>query len=181
MGWELLDSLTTEEAQIVLRNFLEVEEKAVREMVPAATRDGIKADFSIASIAPMLVWIAGQLKQVPIEPPSDIPDWIRKEHEKNCGWMEFDEPSKVLIFRAGYYLGEAFVRNLRGLAWGTGHPDYADKNRPVVTGFTAGMEMAATTIAENMMWRINRTKSDEHAKKAIAHWLSKAPGYADSR
>ena len=181
MGWELLDSLTADEAQVVLRNFLDVESNAFREVLPLAAKDGISVDFSIASIVPMLVWIARQLKQVPIEPPPDIPDWIRRDHEKNCGWVEFDEPSKVLVFRAGYYLGESFVRNVQGLEWGVGHPDYSDKNTPVVTGFVKDEEMPAIRVARVMLSRTVRAGNDAHIGKAINHWLSKAPTYAGRR
>lgn len=178
MNSELIDSLTPDEAQIVLRNFLEVEGSAMQRLAAQAAGYGVIADFTLSSILPFFEWLVPQLKRIPIEPPGDIPEWIRKEHEKRHGWLEFDKSSKVLVFRAGYYLGESFARSVQGLTWGTGHPDYADKNAPVVVGFTDGQELPPLRVARVMLRRMLSEGGGVHVSKAINHWLSKAPGGA---
>ncbi|NNM88483.1 MAG: hypothetical protein HKL95_08185 [Phycisphaerae bacterium] len=175
MTTEFFDKLTLDEARIVLRNFLDVEGEAVKEMVAAAAKDGVVADFSLGSLVPVLGWVARHLKELPKQPPEDLPGWIKNEHEKRVGWFEFDEPSKTLLLRAGYYLGETFVRNVKGLTWSTGNPDYIGKNMPVVTGFAGGDQMLVRMVAENMAWRAMKTGSDGRIKSAIEAWLSKAP------
>ena len=181
MATEFFDKLTPQEARIVLQNFLDVEREAVKELVAAAGKDGVVADFSLGSLVPVFGWIARQLKEIPIQPPADIPEWIKKEHEKNVGWFEFDEPSKTMLLRAGYYLGETFVRGVKGLAWGTGNPDYIQKHMPVVIGFAGGQELPAQTVARNIAWHAMRTGSADRIKVAVEAWLSKAPHVPERR
>lgn len=107
---------------------------------------------------------------------SSLPAWIRECDSYLSGLEEFDEPSKVLVLRASYYLGESFVRYSDKLSWATGNLDTAEQNMPVITGFSDELEMAPMLVTENLFLRILADGAPyEDINRAIESWLSDIP------
>jgi hypothetical protein len=176
MDFTFFESLTKKEAEVFLDNYLNVESKAAAEMIIEAERDGIKADFSIQSTSYVLKWILYRVKTVPQKMNSSLPEWIRGYDSYVSSIIDFDEPSKVLILRASYYLGESFIRYSDKLSWTTGNPDTAEQNMPVITGFVDQIEMAPMLVTENLLLRIVVDGApDKDINRAIESWLSDIP------
>lgn len=176
MDYSFFESLSKKEAEIFLENYLSVESKAVAEMVAEAEKDGINADFSIQSTSYVLKWILDKVKTIPKETDSSFPAWIRECYSYVSGLVDFDEPSKVIVLRASYYLGESFVRYSDELSWATGNSDTAEQNMPVITGFKGQIEMATMLVTENLFLRILEDGAPtEDINRAIESWLSDIP------
>jgi len=112
--------------------FLEVEREAIQETVGLASKDGVRFDFSMATLPDCLKWMVRQIR-ISWEPlPADVPEWIRPAHPR--GMKVFDDHSKTVLLRAGLYLGECFAR-LPGFRWTTGNVEYMQMHMPVVAGF----------------------------------------------
>jgi hypothetical protein len=177
MDFAFFESLTPEEAQAFLENYLKVEENAVKELLIAVKSEGICADFTIPSVSPVLKWILDKIKTIPQQADETLPKWIRECDSYIRGLIDFDEPSKILVLRASYYLGESFVRYADVLTWATGDRETAEQNMPVVTGFQHGIEMAPMLIVENLSLRILADGAPyEDIDRAIKGWLSDVPG-----
>jgi hypothetical protein len=176
MDFAFLESLTKKEAETFLENYINVESKAVTTMVAEAEKDGINADFSIKTASYVLNWMLEKIKTVTKEIDSSLPAWIRECDSYASGLVDFDEPSKVIILRASYYLGECFIRYSDRLSWATGNPDTAEQNMPVITGFMGRVEMAPMLVTENLFLRILIDGApNEDIDRAIESWLSDIP------
>lgn len=170
------ETLTKEEARKVLGNFLELESKAVHDMLSTASAEGIDGGFSVGSVVPVLEWVVAKLNTVPKEPDETLPWWIRECDSYVEGLFEFDRPSEVLVLRAAYYMGESFVRNFELLSWSTGNPETVEHNMPVVIGFQDGMEMAPVMIVRNLTRRILSGRgAGEDIKHVVDKWVSFVP------
>jgi hypothetical protein len=180
MDFEFFESLSPGEAREHLRVFLEVGGAASESLVRAAAREGVRADFTIESIADVLAWIASQLSTVPGEPTGDIPWWIRGTESYKAGLFDFDEPSRILVLRGSYYLGESFVRSYpRRLSWNTGDRDTITQNMPVVAGFLGRVELAPMMVTENLMRDAAAgAKRKDDIATVIGKWVSLVPARA---
>jgi hypothetical protein len=151
VDYEFFHSLTAEAAQTYLDRFLEVEREAVNGLVPVAAKEGCNMDYSLQTLGDFLKWMVKKVRVDRVPVPDEVPSWIRQAHPD--GLTEFDEDSKTIILRAGYYLGECFAR-LPGLRWATGDPEYMEKHMPVVAGFRHGLELPPLVVVKNMFARI---------------------------
>lgn len=173
MDFEFYESLTEEEAQLYLENYLRVEKEKTEQMFAMLNSDGIITDYSIESIIPVFEWILDKLTTVKIKLDDSIPDWVK--NGKNSA-LDFDDKSKIYILRASYYLGECFVRHSHKLKWASGNRDNFEQNMPVVTGFKHGIEMATMMVAQNLIHRIMANRGNiKDIEMAINHWLSDIP------
>jgi hypothetical protein len=176
MDFSFFESLSKQEAEAFLKNYLGVESKAVLEMIAAIEKDNILADFSIQSIPGVLKWLFDKIKTIPKQVDETLPKWIRECDSYLNGLFDFDEPSKVLILRASYYWGECFVRYSDILSWTIGNSETAEQNMPVVAGFVDEIEMAPLLIVENLFLRILADGAPyEDINRAIESWLSDIP------
>ena len=177
MDLQFFESFSRAEAEEFLNNFLSCERKAVEEMIDAARSEGVHADFTVMSAAGVLKWVVGKLTTIALLPDETIPIWIRQTHSYSSSLFVFDEPSKILILRSAYYLGESFVNHSALLRWSVGDIKTAHQNMPVVTGFSFGLELAPMWVVENLFRRITRqAASNEAIDQAIKYWLDKVPG-----
>jgi hypothetical protein len=78
------------------------------------------------------------------------------------GLHDFDDPSKIIVLRFAYHMGECFVRNFPDLAWSVGEADTALRNKPVVSGFRGGQEMPPMLVAENLFRRVLSGRAGEN-------------------
>lgn len=167
--------MSWDDAEDFLRRFIEVESAEVSKLIEMALPREIEADLSLDSLVPVLTWVSLQLSTVRVEPDDDLPVWIRECPSYARGLFEFDEPSKALVLRTAYYLGEVFVRFNRNLKWATGAQETAEKNMPVITGFRSDVEMAPLLVLENLFSRIIADGApSETIRTAIEYWLSMA-------
>lgn len=172
MDYQYFDSLSTIDAEAFLGHFLETECKSVDDLISKAGNDGIKADFSIESLAPVLCWIYRALRIVPQEPDESLPGWIKECISYKSNLFDFDGESKVMILRGAYYLGETFVRSSKKLYWSIGNQETAVKNMPVVRGFRHGLEMAPMLVVENVYGRIfSGAGTEADIETMISYWL----------
>jgi hypothetical protein len=154
MDFDFFEKLTKNEANAFLRRFLEEESSNIKEIAKQCAADGLKMDYSIKSISPFMRWVVSRLTTVPLAPDPTVPEWLRNNDVYAKNLFDFDEPSGILVMRAGYYLGESFVRSHSGLHWGIGDIETAEANMPVVTGFQYQLEMAPVLVADNLLARI---------------------------
>src|SRR5688572_17390003 len=102
--------------------------------------------------------------------------WLWQEQTwGKMGVATFDEPSKILVLRAAYYLGESFVRCHSGLHWTVGNVETAEGNMPVVAGFDSGLELAPILIAENLLRVITEPEKLGDIERTMEYWSQKAP------
>lgn len=171
MDFEFFEKLSKSEAEIFLRRFLETESLQIKQTAKQCTADGLRMDYSIASIVPFMKWIFKRLIAIPEGPDPEVPEWIRNTKSYATRLFEFDEPSKTLVLQAAYYLGESFVKSHRSLHWDTGDVDTAEGNMPVVAGFQHELELAPILIAENLLRRVTaEPKKMGDIQKAIESW-----------
>ena len=88
MNFELLDSMTPEEANAALDRFVGIEKLAIEAMRGLGCADGF-LHYGLESLAENLKWFLTQvrIKNVPI--PLTEPEWVREGHKK--GIQEFEE------------------------------------------------------------------------------------------
>jgi len=144
----------------LLEGFLETEARAIEKMLIDARRDGLETDFGVESLPPLKRWALRQLKTVPQLPDPSLPTWITKTEDYHRNLFDFDDPSKIVVLRFAYYMGECFVRNFADLLWSVGDVDTALKNIPVVSGFRGGLEMPPMLVAENLFRRMLKGDAD---------------------
>jgi hypothetical protein len=114
---------------------------------------------------------------VAVAPDPELPEWITASETYEANLFDFDEPSKVLVLRLAFYLGESFVRAHPQLSWAVGRKDTAPQGQPVVTGFMYNMEMPVLLVAENLVARANSHDAPAgDAARAVSVWESKVPG-----
>lgn len=151
MDSDLFHKLTADEAQILLRDFLDSEKRVLEAMDPDAAIEGVRFDYSQSSLRDVLKWMIKRARVHRMPVPEEEPSWIRQAHRD--GLIEFDDDSKAIILRAANYLGECLSR-LPGLRWATGHVDYLHENMPVVAGFRQDDELPFVVVVENVCARI---------------------------
>lgn len=174
MKFEFFDSLSPAEANNFLQEYLSTERRAVEELRQHAERSGVSADATLESIQPVFGWIAARLRTLSREPNRSLPWWIRKTESYRDSLFEFDEASSVLIMRASFYYGEAFVRYSSTLSWGVGRGDTALKNMPVVDGFSHNLQLPPILIAENLFTDIlSGSKGLEAVGQTVETWHGK--------
>jgi hypothetical protein len=174
MDFEYFDALDEVGARDYLAGFLEVESVAVERLVHDPALEGVSLDFSMRSLPIVLKRLIQYIRYTRTPVPDSEPEWIREAHKE--GILKFDEMSKVVILRAGYYLGECFVKNYPPLYWSIGNPEFAEKNMPVVTGFKFEMELAPLMVVENIYSRIlRRAGSDSAVDVMVNEWQKWAP------
>jgi hypothetical protein len=143
--------LTIAEAREFLDFFVESGSQAIADLTPAAARDGIEFDYTLSSLPNALGWIAAKLQFHRIPIPAETPEWLKASIPPDIA--EFDDPSKMLMAHASYYLGECFAR-LPGMHWTTGDPEYMEKHMPVVTGFSDGVNLPPLVVVKTLMSKV---------------------------
>lgn len=171
MNFEFFAELSTDEAREYLDRFLHLESQSIGGLFAECSKDGVVSDYSLRSVAPLLRWVATKLTVIPTSPDERLPEWIRNTDSYANNLFEFEEPSKLLLLRAAFYLGESFVRSFRTLRWTIGNTEYAQAKMPVVSGFQKGLEMAPILIIENLFGRVvaDPTKVGD-IDRAIEYW-----------
>ncbi len=177
MDFEFFEKLASAEANASLERFLALGSANVGDLLAQCAQAGIVCNWTIESVPVFLRWVSTKLTIVRTAPDPEVPEWIRKTDTYVKNLFEFDEPSRILILRAAYYLGETFVRNCEGLHWTVGNTETAVGKMPVVSGFHRGFEMAPILIAENLFGRV----ATDPAKlgdidTAIATWKNRLGG-----
>jgi hypothetical protein len=176
MDFAFFEGLTADEAAAYLARFLEVERGALTEVQAEAARDGVEADCSVLSVAPMFAWLASRVQTVPQSPDPSLPAWIRESESYQDNLFDFVEPSKVLILRGAFYFGEAFVRSYPQLRWDVGRPGTAPEGQPVVAGFRKGVELPVLLVAENLVARgVTGAAVADEASRAVRTWADAVP------
>src|ERR1051325_2958582 len=111
MDFAFFDSLTTAEAEDYLGQFLTETSRGIEELAGQAKAAGLATDYSVASIAPLMLWVLPQVQTTPVSQDSSVPVWIRQTMEYRDGLYEFTESARVTVLRSAFYLGESFVRS----------------------------------------------------------------------
>ncbi len=174
MNFQYFESLTTGEAQEFLAAYLQVEASAWDEMKDEARRNGIDPDLTLSSVPVILKWILGSVGTVAREADNRLPSWITGTSSYLKGLFDFDEASGILVIRASYYFGAAFVKEYPTLSWSIGRADTAEVNMPVVTGFSHQLELAPIMVVENLFRRVLAGRADKNAfDVAVHYWSSK--------
>lgn len=176
MDFAFFEGLTRDEGREFLGAFLRAEGVAVRGMLSAAEAEaGIRGDFTVESISPVLRWAIQKIQTVPQAPDPSLPTWIREGDSYARGLLGLDEPSRILTLRCAFYLGESFVRTYADLEWGVGDPEIAERNQPVVTGFADGIEMSPMLVCQNLFLRVCVDRAPpEQVDRAVAFWSARA-------
>lgn len=174
MDFAFFESLTRDDAAIFLQNFLDVESSAAPVFLASLPTELGTQSYLIDSVAPVLRFLSKQLTTSRKDPDETLPSWITDSPSYARGLFEFDNTSKTLILRGAHYLGESFVRSRSQLTWKTGHPDTAEQNMPVVSGFQSSLEMAPMLIVDNLFRRMIADKAEpEIIDAAVGFWISK--------
>ena len=176
MDWEFFETLSPDDAENLLQQFLAEESSAVTSLIDAALDDGIDAKFSLASARILLPWAAQFASAVETAPPPDLPEWLREVHEQHYGFYELDAPTKICVLRCGYFLGQFFVAEFPSLRWTTGDTETALGNMPVVAGFSHDLELPPLLVMENLFGRIVRDPEKlGDIDTAISKWQESVP------
>lgn len=176
MDFDFFDQMSSTEAQTFLKNFLHQERVGFLSMEPELHDDGIDTRFHVDNVEAVLLWIFGRLKTIAREPDASLPSWISHTPSYLRGLREFDDASKILVMRAAYFVGEAFIESFLGLSWEIGDAQSAVKNMPVVAGFKSSMEMSPIMVLENTYKRVIADgASTEDIPKMIRTWKGYLP------
>jgi len=176
MDFEFFEKLSLIEAEAFLSDLLAGGTNRSLSLSKELEADGIRCDFSIPSLAPVLTSLLPKLVKIPLEPDLKVPTWIRNSETYKENLFDFDDASKRLVLGAAYYLGETFVRSFPVLHWTTGNPETALMNMPVVAGFRNGVEMAPMLVAENLLMSVLIDPSKQgDIEMAVSTWKSKVP------
>ena len=111
MNFDFFDKLNADEAKLALVNFLSEETKSFSLSVPDLEKEGIKVDYSIESIKPVLRWVISNIKNIQKKEDVNLPVGIRETEVYKKGLLSFDEFSNILVLSVSFYLGECFIRN----------------------------------------------------------------------
>jgi hypothetical protein len=169
MDFQFFEELSREDAETYLQRFLEVEAAEIEETLSEASGDGLRVDFTVPSVAPLLAWLAKRVGTESVAAPDDLPDWITSTRATE--FIEFDRPSRRLVLRASFYLGESFVRSFSNLDWGIGHPEFAHQQQPTIRGFRDGMELPVLFVAENTFLRaLDAADAGEEFSQMVDAW-----------
>lgn len=171
MNYAFFDSLSRPEAEDYLHAFLTEIALGFDEMAARAAADGLVLDYSIQTIAPLMLWALPQLKTVPLPEDLNVSAWIRQTKEYADGLYDFTGSTRILVLRSAYYFGESFVREFPQLGWGVGNQDYAEKHMPVVWGFKSRLELSPLLVSENLYRRVISDGSKSHSfATAVEYW-----------
>jgi len=166
------EKLSNEEAKLYLGNFLNEVSKGFSQIIPNLINGGIKADYSIESIKPILIWVIGNIKIAPEKNDESIPKWITETEIYKKGLYSFDNFSKILVLRAAYYFGECFIKNHEKLYWDVGKSNTIEQNMPVITGFKKRKELAPVMVCENLIRGIVEGKDPCIIDVSLKTWVS---------
>jgi hypothetical protein len=174
MKFDFFEKLSSEEAQQFLERFRTVEAERMPALIRQCADQNLACDYSLESVAPLLRWLAQRLTVISSTADTQLPEWIRSTETYTKNLFEFDAPSKILILRAAYYLGESFVESAHGLHWSCGNRETALANMPVVVGFRGGLEMAPLLVVENLFGRVvsNSSKLPD-IDRAVDYWVQR--------
>jgi hypothetical protein len=173
MDYESFQAMSTDVAHAYLDRLLEVEREALTYASIGAKRSGVDFDYSLASLPRCLAWLVQDVHVNWVPLPDDVPDWMRSAHPR--GSSEFDDDSKSILLRTGYYLGECFAR-LPGFHWTVGDSEYMQMNMPVVTGFQNDRQLPPLVVVENLFLRIVADGAPlSEIDSTIAAWLRDVP------
>lgn len=167
MDYSFFENLSVSEAKAYLDRFLELEATEVATMLGEVRAAGIKADFSVGSIAGVVRWIGSRIWVVPT---SGISSGLRDSMEQHGGFLNFHEGSRPLVLRGSYYFGHSFVSSYPQLEWALGRAERAEFQQPVVTGFQTGADLPALVVVENLMLGANDSGFDQRVQTAVATW-----------
>ena len=174
MDFTFFETLSKDDAERFLANFLSVESRVIDETMAQAESEGVTLILGTSSIKPMLSWIFQKLKTTPKAADMTLPHWISATDSYKRGLFNFDQPSKILILRAAYFLGASFVRDYSQLCWGTGKRETALQNMPVIKGFKLNLEMPPILVTQNLAGRIQEQNAPiSIVDTAIETWISK--------
>ena len=174
MNYQLFGSLSPLEATKLLEDFLHAGTSRADDMATAAHTARVPVDYSVSSIPGVLKWLLSMVRTVDRAEDKALPDWIRSSQPYRSGPFDFDDPSKDLVLRGGFYLGESFVRSFEHLSWDTGEPGFIQENMPVVKGFKDGDELPPLLIVNNLFHRVlvdSGKLSD--IERAVNYWSSR--------
>lgn len=175
----LFHNLAPAEAEAALRDFCKVEQVRAQKMIAAAAQDGVVADFSMGSLAPVLEWLGHLHRRRRMGPSANVPAWLRSDGLNVGAGLWRNEPSEVLVRQAAYYLGETFVRSGRGLVWASGDTRSLDVNKPVVHGFARGAELSPLRLARAIVPAARRRNARRRILRLLSGWMNDAASRGD--
>lgn len=178
MNFEFFESITNEQAKELLQEFLACGKKHTPSLIQTLSEDGLKADFSLDSVGPILTWGAAQVQFTTRPMGSEIPVHIRDVH--GGVYRDFTEKSRGVVMACAYYLGESFVRCGSQLTWGLGSEEYIEARMPVVKGFLYGLELAPLMIVGNVFRRLSEGRDRRDPQLMVDHWREDIPPVAVS-
>jgi hypothetical protein len=149
MNFGIFQDFSTAEAHDWLSRFLTEEGGAMEDYAANLEGAGVEVDYSLRSVPSHVSWVANSVRTLKLPPDPEIPSSIRLGEAFRDENFEFDGPSRVLLMRLSYYLGETFVREFPALSWAVGAADTALQGQPVVTGFSHQIEMPVLMVSEN--------------------------------
>jgi hypothetical protein len=170
MDFEFFERLTEDEADAYLKRYLEVEAREIQQTIAQAHSAGVAADFTIDSIPELFIWLKPSVRVRNVEPPPDLPEWVRDAQEQHGGFRDFDEESRARVLRASYYLGQSFVESFGRLTWSTGRRDRAEQQQPVVSGFRTDVDLPPLLVAENLFLMVNDPSFEDRVHLAVSTW-----------
>lgn len=88
----------------------------MEEMAKLCALDGVKMDFSINSITPVMRWVLKKLTKIRKQPDPKVPAWIRNTEVYTKNMFAFDQQSGKLILRTAYISWGIFCKELRNVA-----------------------------------------------------------------
>jgi len=177
MDFLAFERMSDGEAEEFLARYLELESAQLQSLVATAREAGLAADFTVESVAPLLLWLQRGTETMPKAPDESVPVWLRTNESYLRSLFELTPESKVKVLRASCYLGETFVRQWPAqLRWATGSRETAEANQPVVTGFRHGIEMSPMLVVENLFARLHMEPDRESdVASAVEAWKSLVP------
>ncbi|MFT3823540.1 MAG: hypothetical protein QM731_06445 [Chitinophagaceae bacterium] len=170
MDYAFFEKLSKQQAVAYLNSFRNEVGKDFLSLYSQLEEAGIPVDYSFNSLEQVFVWAIAQMKTIPRKEDENVPEWIRKTESYQKGLFSFDEPSRILISRVAYYLGECFIKNYQQLSWTTGDTNYMGANMPAVAGFKKKMELSPLVIAENLVSRIVKGGKISDIEAMIKSW-----------
>jgi len=177
MDFAAFERMTAAEAEEFLGHYLEIESDRMPSLVAAAREAGLVADFTVDSVAPLLLWLQRGSERVPIAPDDSLPEWLRTDESYTRSLFDLTSESKTLVLRGSFYLGQSFVQEWPDqLRWATGDTETALMNQPVVAGFQHELELSPMLVVENLFHRLHsKPESEGDIAKAVEKWRSFVP------
>ena len=156
-----------ERNEIDIEDCFGVNKKDIGRILKEIKDDGIMADFTILSIAPVLTWLLNRC--------SDSQSDIYAAGIIDC--TNYNDESKNYIFCAAYYLGESFVRASDSLLWDTNTNYYTNSRLfPIVIGFRNYFKMYPLNeihYISNMLQSRQIESLEQKINELLCLWLVK--------